>query len=144
MIHYWPRWLFLQLWHIPYSLQLLKQQHSSAMQEPLLFSKCCYHNLTFRTSDKNRLQTLQAVEKMVDKHRMGCCIYMQLAEKLNLEACQPFQDLRRSMQLASVPHVKLLKRITEPSLPERISSLVDVKMNSQTCQTASTSQVDSM
>ena len=115
------------------------------MQEPLLFSKCCYHNLTFRTSDKNRLQTLQAVEKMVDKHRMGCNIYMQIAEKLNL-ACQPFQDLRRSMQLACVPHVKLLKRITEPSLPERMGSLVDVRMDAygQRCQTASSSQLDSM
>lgn len=97
-----------------------------AVQEPLLFSKCCYNNLTFRTSDKSRLAILQAAEKMVDKHRMGCSIYMQLAEKLNLEPCQPFQELKRSMCLASVPHMKLMQRITEPSLSERISSLGDV------------------
>ena len=103
----------------------------SVMQEPLLFSKCCYHNLTFRTSDKNRLQTLQAVESMADKHRIGCNVYMQVAEKLNLESCQPFQDLKRSMHVAPVPHVKLLQRITEPSLPERIGSLANVKLNSQ-------------
>lgn len=110
--------------------RLRKHQHThSAAQEPLLFSKCCYNNLTFRTSDKSRLQTLQAAESMVDKYRMGCSIYAQLAEKLNLESCQPFQDLRRSLYLTSAPHVKLMQRIKEPSLSERISSLGDDKLN---------------
>ena len=109
---------------------------SSDLQEPLLFSKCCYHNLTFRTSDKNRLQTLQAMENMADKHRMGCNIYTQVAEKLNLELCQPFQDLKRSMHVATIPHVRLLQRITEPSLPERIGSFADVKLNSHKLELA--------
>ena len=75
------------------------------------------------------MQTLQSIEQMVDRYRMGCSIYMQLAEKLaerlKLHANQSKEALKQQMHVSTVPHVKLLQRITEPSVSQRIACLTE-------------------
>lgn len=103
-----------------------------SLQVPLLFSKCCYHQVHFRASERSRLQTLQAVEQMVDKYRIGGNMYMQLAENLTEQlkshADQSKEALKQQLHVSAVPHVKLLLRIKEPSLFERISCLTGAQI----------------
>ena len=83
--------------------------------------------MDFRASERSRLQTLQAVQQVVDKYRIGSNMYMQLAENLTEQlkshANQSKEALKQQLHVSAVPHVKLSQRIKEPSLSERISCL---------------------
>ena len=94
------------------------------LQEPLLFSRCVYNNLRLRMSNKSRAQTLQILEQAADRHRIGSCMYMHAAEKLK-GGTYIVHDLlqnpkKHSQTPSSMPHIKLLKRITEPDISERL------------------------
>lgn len=75
-------------------------------------------------SNRSRAQTLQILEQAADRHRIGSCMYMHAAEKLKGDAYSVhdlLQNPRKHSQTAScIPHIKLLKRITEPDISERL------------------------
>lgn len=94
-----------------------------ALQEPLLFSRCVYKNLRLRVSNKSRAQTLQILEQAADRHRIGSCMYMHAAKKLKSDAYHVHDlmgNAKHSQRTTSVPHIKLLARITEPDITARL------------------------
>lgn len=97
-------------------------EHFVALQEPLLFSRCVYQNLRLRMSNKSRAQTLQILEQAADRHRIGSCMYMHAAEKLksNMYHVHDLMNAQHSQHTTSVPHIKLLERITEPDITARL------------------------
>ena len=75
-------------------------------------------------SNKSRTQTLQILEQAADRHRIGSCMYMHAAEKLK-GGTYSVHDLldnpkKHGQTASSIPHIKLLKRITEPDISERL------------------------
>lgn len=93
------------------------------MQEPLLFSRCVYNNVQMRMSDRSRAQTLRILEQAADKHRIGSCIYTHAAQKLrgdtyNVHASAG--NAKHNHTAGLLPHAKLLNRITEPDISERL------------------------
>ena len=75
-------------------------------------------------SHKSRAQTLQILEHAADRHRIGSCMYMHAAEKLKGDTYSVHDLLdtpkKHSQTANSTPHIKLLKRITEPDITERL------------------------
>ena len=93
------------------------------MQEPLLFSRCVYNNVRMRMSDRSRAQTLQILEQAADRHRIGSCIYMHAAQKLRGDTYTVHElsgNAKHNQTTKAVPHAKLLNRITEPDISERL------------------------
>lgn len=100
------------------------------MQEPLLFSKCVYKNIKMRTSDRARAQTLHIVQQAADKHRIGCSIYMHLAEKLKGDAFEIHQaanNQNHTHGANSAPHIDMLKREKEPNIAERLRVWAEIQ-----------------
>ena len=96
---------------------------SPVMQEPLLFSRCVYKNLKMRMSDRSRMQTLHILEAAADRHRIGSCIYIHVADKLkgNTYDVHALEGNSKHNQVASAaPHMKLLERITEHDVMQRL------------------------
>lgn len=75
-------------------------------------------------SNKSRDQTLQILEQAADRHRIGSCMYMYAAEKLKGDAYSVHDLLnnpkKHGQAARYIPHIKLLKRITEPDISERL------------------------
>ena len=110
------------------AITLCECTQRDCLQEPLLFSRCVYSNVKLRVSDRGRAQTLQMLEQAADKHRIGSCIYMHAAENLKSDTYKVHDLLRNSKHshgITSCPHMKLLKRITEPDISERLRIWTD-------------------
>ncbi len=78
-----------------------------------------------RTSERARIQTLQIVQKAADKHRIGCSIYMHLAEKLKGDSYDIHQTSNNerhshSHNVYAAPFVSMLKREKEPDIAKRL------------------------
>lgn len=75
-------------------------------------------------SNKSCAQTLQILEQAADTHRIGSCMYMHAVEKLKGDTYSVHdlleQPKKHTRIASSVPHIKLLKRITEPDISERL------------------------
>lgn len=75
-------------------------------------------------SNKSCAQTLHILEQAADTHRIGSCMYMHAVEKLKGDIYSVhglLEQPRKHSQIASpIPHIKLLKRITEPGISERL------------------------
>ena len=74
-------------------------------------------------SNRSRAQTLQILEQAADRHRIGSCMYMHAAEKLKGDTYSVHDLLanaKHGQTGSSVPHMKLLKRITEPDISDRL------------------------
>ena len=74
-------------------------------------------------SNKSRAQTLQILEQAADRHRIGSCMYMHAAEKLKSDTYEVHDlpgNAKHTQTTTSVPHIKLLDRITEPDITARL------------------------
>ena len=75
-------------------------------------------------STKSCAQTLQILEQAADRHRIGSCMYMHAAGKLKGDTYSVHDLLgnpkKHGQTANSIPHIKLLKRITEPDISERL------------------------
>ena len=75
-------------------------------------------------SNKSCAQTLQILEQAADTYCIGSCMYMHAVEKLKGDTYSVHdlldQPKKHSQIGSSIPHIKLLKRITEPDISERL------------------------